>query len=264
MKIRIFTKDDVICKEIARNLKAELMNENIDIDEEAFNYAISVGGDGTFLKMLRKCKFDPSINYIGINEGGLGFLTNLTPDEIPTFIEALKTDDLVKDDIPYLKIRVKSLDTKDDIILKALNEISIKSSNLGTTTLNVSVSGSYLESLVGDGLIVSTPLGSSAYNKSIGGPIVNKKLEALTITPIAPLNNNMNRSLTSSFVTCGTDRIDIVPTEESNDLIVSVDGVSYKLKGIESLEINLSEKRLPIYHLVGQDYIKKIYEKFVK
>jgi len=264
MKIRIFSKDDVICKEIARNLKAELMNAEVDVVEDNFNYAISVGGDGTFLKMIRKCKFDSSVNYIGINEGGLGFLTNLTPDEIPTFIEALKNDDLVKDDIPYIKIRVKSLDTKDDVIFKAFNEVSIKSSNLRTTTLNVSVDGSYLETLVGDGLIVSSPLGSSAYNKSLGGPIINKKLEALTITPIAPLNNNIYSTLTNSFVTLGSDRIDVVPTEESNDMIVSIDGVSYKLKGIESFEISLSEKKLPIYHLIGQDYIKKIYEKFIK
>ena len=130
MKAKIFAKDNAICKEIAKSLKNDLKEANIEIDEDNFEYAISIGGDGTFLKMIRKCKFDTSINYIGINAGGVGYLTSLTPEDISSFIDALKGNELVSDTAPYLKIRIKSLDTKDDIVFKAVNELAIKASSL--------------------------------------------------------------------------------------------------------------------------------------
>ena len=264
MKIKLFVKDEVVCKEIAKNLEKDLISEGFEVVEDDHDYAISIGGDGTFLKMIKKNKYDSSINYIGINVEGLGYLTSITPEEIPTFIKALKNNDLIKDETSYIKVRIKSLDNKDDIVFKALNEIAIRSSSLKATHLNLSIQGTYLEDAVGDGIVISTSLGSSAYNKSLGGPIVDKKLNALIITPIAPLNNNIYTTLNNSFVTLGENRIDIVPTEDSNDIIVSMDGQSYKLKDIESLEITLSNKKLNLYHLIGQDYIKKLNDKFIK
>lgn len=143
------------------------------------------GGDGTILHAVRET--GPSgPPTLGVNLGSLGFLTAVSSNEVTSCLEAVLAKEYVVEDRSL--VRARFTDTKGDSqTLEALNEIVVDE---GTFTrraveLDVRVSGSYLGTFTGDGLIVATPTGSTAYSLSAGGPIVKASLTAFTITPIA-------------------------------------------------------------------------------
>jgi NAD+ kinase len=155
------------------------------------DFVLAAGGDGTFL-MASSIIYDFNIPLLGINLGGLGFLTDIRKEEINRIFTELKNGNYTLQERFFLKASYKN---KDNM---ALNDVVFSSTDIRVIDLEIYINGSFVTQLSGDGLIIATPTGSTAYSLSSGGPILKPDTEAFVITPISPHTLNF-RPLVVSF-----------------------------------------------------------------
>ena len=130
--------------------------------------------------------------------------------------------------------------------------------------LDCYVDDSLLENYVGDGILVATSFGSTAYNLSFGGSIVPHNLHTLQITPIAPLSNKSYRSLMNSLVIPSNKNISFFPIQESKNLLLSIDGDNYFYNDIEKINVFIHNKNIRVIRKMDYNFIRKINDKFLK
>jgi len=197
---------------LARKIKEKLSNVEIfSLDKlpNEIDLAISIGGDGTFLKVSRFCA-EKNIPILGFNVGRLGYLAQAKPDEIDEVVEKIKNCDFLIEKRLMLKSNNKT----------ALNDIIIKGINRNrTSTMDLYINDKLLCSYVADGLIVSTPTGSTAYSLSAGGPIISPELDCFLIIPICPHTLN-----TRPVVVPSSEKIIIRISEKTQKLNATFDG----------------------------------------
>jgi len=146
----------------------------------------SIGGDGTFLETVTFVR-DRNIPIVGINSGRLGFLADISMQELPEAIA-----EIINGNFSVRKVDLLRVDTEKDIfgdLNFAMNELAIhKRDSSSMITIHTYLNDSYLNSYWADGLIISTPIGSTAYSLSVGGPILHPSCNEFIISPIAPHN----------------------------------------------------------------------------
>lgn len=146
--------------------------------------ALVLGGDGTLLRAARNM-IDKDIPLLGINLGTLGYLAEVESGAIEPALDKLLADDYTREERMMLVGRVKKQDRTEENI--ALNDIVIsRFGSLQILTLHIYVNGQFLNSFSADGMIVATPTGSTGYNMSAGGPVVEPSANLLLLTPICP------------------------------------------------------------------------------
>ena len=143
------------------------------------DFVVAVGGDGTFL-MASSVIYDFNIPLLGINLGGLGFLTDIRKEEIERILTELKDRNYTLQDRFFLKANC------NDKEHMALNDVVFSSTDIRVIPLEIYIDDCFVTQLSGDGLIIATPTGSTAYSLSSGGPIIKPGTEAIVITPICP------------------------------------------------------------------------------
>lgn len=151
--------------------------------------AISIGGDGTFLKMVKYIR-SSCVPIMGINTGRLGFLANTSRNDLEMVLQKVKNKEYVFQERSLLKVTTnETIFGKDNF---ALNELTVhKKDTSSMVTIHASLDGKYLNSYWADGLIVATPTGSTAYSLSCGGPIITPGCAVHILSPIAPHNLNV-------------------------------------------------------------------------
>ncbi len=157
--------------------------------KKGIDFAFSIGGDGTFIKTVSYIR-DSGVPILGINTGRLGFLANISRDQIHSTMEMIDQKKYVFQKRSLLRVETEDNLFGDDNI--ALNEVTLhKKDTASMITVHASLDGNYLNSYWADGLIVSTPTGSTAYSLSCGGPIITPGCQVHILTPIAPHNLNV-------------------------------------------------------------------------
>lgn len=182
--------------------------------------AISLGGDGTFIRTAQWIGYR-EIPIMGINTGHLGFLSSCSIDETAQFVEELLNGRLCLEARTLLQL--EGDDIPEDFYPYALNEIAItKEETSSMICVATRVDGVHLADYLADGLIISTPVGSTAYNLSLGGPILQPSMDCVALTPIAP------HSLTlRPIVLSGDSVIDCTMESRAEQYRVSADGRSF-------------------------------------
>lgn len=239
-KVRLFVNQNEFSKTVAQNLIEILHHHNFEITEKDYEIAISIGGDGAFLRMVKETNFDPSIYYIGIHTGTLGFLPEVLPSELEEFVSYLERGDYKINEIGILETTVFGKKKKKFI---ALNDIVVRDAELNSLTFNVKLEGELLEKFKGDGMLISTSIGSTAYNLNFGGSMVYFKLHTLQLTPIAPFNSSSYRNLQNSIVMPEYVSIDL-ELESKKNLILTVDGENYELKEVIKITSKVGNKKI--------------------
>jgi NAD+ kinase len=157
--------------------------------QENTDFAISIGGDGTFLKTVLFVR-DSGIPVLGINMGRLGFLANVNKERIREALLKLQNNDYRFTERSLIKVDTESKLFGEENF--ALNELTLhKKDSASMISVNVDVNNERLNNYWADGLIISTPTGSTAYSLSCGGPIITPGCSVTIITPIAPHNLNV-------------------------------------------------------------------------
>lgn len=192
--------------------------------------AISFGGDGTFLRTARRLS-GTEIPVAGVNTGHLGYLAHFSLDNPCLLLEGIRHGSLSIQ--PRKLISVKGVGIPDDFICDALNEVAVqKDDSASMINVHVELDGFFLADYRADGLIVSTATGSTAYNLSVGGPILQPGLDCMVVSPVAP------HSLTlRPIVVAGSSVLRLVMSSRTGSYRLTIDGYSCTLKEDSVLEI---------------------------
>jgi NAD+ kinase len=217
---------------------------------------LSVGGDGTFLETMLKVK-DLGIPVAGINTGRLGFLANISEEEVNHSLDLLYNGDYEIIERCLLEI-VKPSDLFEGISQVALNEITIQKADLSMITINVFVDDTYLNTYWSDGLIVSTATGSTAYNLSVGGPILSPEDKSIIISPISPHNLTIR-----PIVLSGDSRLRMVVEGRSNEYLATCDFRSKRVLFSQEIHIVQASKKLKTVMLKGRDFFSTLRNKLM-
>lgn len=226
---------------------------------------VSIGGDGSFLKAARDLNF-PTIPFFCINTGHLGFFAEILPteDEINYFIQCCKNEDFMINELPLLEVEIET-DSKT-IIDYGINEIVVRGNRSRTAHLQLFVNNNYMETFSGDGLILSTSTGSTAYNYSAGGSIVDSSLNIMQITPISPISTNAFRSFTSSIILPAVEtEINIIPEYKfDSSILIVIDGEEYKFNDVSNIKVKSPNKKLNLLRLKDYEFWNRVYMKFLQ
>lgn len=156
--------------------------------DSSYDFLISIGGDGTILRAITLVG-DLGIPIIGINTGRLGFLATIQHDDIENSIDQILRKEYTVSERTLLCVETSKSNKNIKACNYALNEITVSRKNTTSMiTVETELNGEYLTSYWSDGLIISTPTGSTGYSLSCGGPVITPNAASLAITPIAPHN----------------------------------------------------------------------------
>lgn len=235
MKYAIVTKNDEYSQELAEFIKTKI---KIEYDELEPDVVISVGGDGTILKSLHTYETrSDDITIFGINTGHLGFITNFTIEEVDKVAEMINTGNFVKEKVGLLDYKcTTALETIQGL---ALNEITVINPPR-TLIVDVLIDNEEFELFRGTGLCVSSPFGSTGYNKSLHGCVVDPALEGIQLTEIASINSKAYRTLSSPLI-LGRGKEITIRNNESLDTWVTVDNLSYRLSNFKTMQVKYSD-----------------------
>ena len=235
--------------QISKNLDIEIVN-----DLNMTDIIISIGGDGTFLKASRKSNEKP---IIGINTGTLGYLTEISPENLNQSLKSLIDGNYHIEERMMLEGELIKANGEVQKIPPALNEIGISKNIFGVVRFDVLINEKLINSYTADGILVCTPTGSTAYNLSCSGPIVDPTAKIITLTPIAP-HTIINRSIVIS----DDSIVDIEITElrENTLSYVLYDGKPIEVVSGDKISIKKSDKVTKMIKLEDRSFIDTIRE----
>ncbi|HEP1501615.1 TPA: NAD kinase [Streptococcus pyogenes] len=203
---------------------------------------ISIGGDGMLLSAFHMYEKElDKVRFVGIHTGHLGFYTDYRDFEVDKLIDNLRKDKGEQISYPILKVAI-TLDDGRVVKARALNEATVKRIEK-TMVADVIINHVKFESFRGDGISVSTPTGSTAYNKSLGGAVLHPTIEALQLTEISSLNNRVFRTLGSSIIIPKKDKIELVP-KRLGIYTISIDNKTYQLKNVTKVEYFIDDEKI--------------------
>ena len=206
---------------------------------------ICVGGDGTFLQCVRLA-YPLDLPVLGVNTGRLGFLTDVERDDVDDAVKRLINDDYDIQERMMLKLELTS-EKHGSVSSFALNDIVVKGQSLSRIVdLSLYLNNEFIDNIPGDGVVISSPTGSTAYSLAAGGPIVEPEMDALVVTPICP-----HLLYSRSFVIDGSSRVRLLVDDDNrNDPLVTVDGKEgYPVTSGDVIEILKAEKNLKVIKL---------------
>ena len=226
---------------VRSTLKIDFQPDEIITDNNfSASFAISLGGDGTFLNTAARVG-EKEIPIIGINTGRLGFLAEVLPKDFEKLIESLRRGDYFIEHRSLLRVCDNA--NQLNIYPYALNEVAIlKHDNSSMISIRALVDGHYLTTYQADGLLISTPTGSTVYSLSVGGPIISPTSPCIALTPVAPHTLNVRPIILNDDIT-----IRLQVKSRNHNFLTSIDGRSQNLDDHVELMIRRAPYRI---HLV--------------
>ncbi|MGB8492632.1 MAG: NAD(+)/NADH kinase [Bacteroidales bacterium] len=217
---------------------------------------LSVGGDGTFLETVLRVG-DLGIPIAGVNTGRMGFLANIPEEEIGHSVDLLCKGEYELIERSLIEL-VHPAGLFGEGESAALNEITVQKSDPGMIIINVYVDDAYLNTYWADGLIISTATGSTAYNLSVGGPILSPEDESILISPISPHNLTIR-----PIVISGNSRLKMVVEGRKKECIVTCDSRSRLLPFSEEIRIKRTRGKIKTVMLRGMDFYSTLRNKLM-
>ena len=222
--------------------------------EDSIDFALSVGGDGTFLTTASLVGH-LDIPILGINCGHLGYLAEVQTDTIDAVLDQLITNNYTIEQRRMLEVTCQQ--GGKIVSPYALNEVAILKSGLSSMiTVDVTLNGEFLHNYKADGLLVATPTGSTAYNLSVGGPLLDPHVNAIILTPVATHSLNIR-----PLVVLDDSKIDVKISSRNGNYLLSVDGRSQVLNQDIQLHIERSQRTIKWVRINGQNFMQSLKEK---
>lgn len=216
---------------------------------------MSLGGDGTFLRAARWIG-EREIPILGVNTGHLGFLATCSLPEAEKMIEEVCRGNIRIE--KRMLVEVTSDRLPKDRWKYALNEIAFMRYGSSMLNVNASVNGSYLADYRGDGLIVSTPTGSTAYSLSAGGPIIEPTIDCICLCPVAPHTLTLR-----PMVTGGDSVINLKPESRSGSFILTIDDQSFVLPAEGEYQIRKADFSVLVIRKKDEGYASILRQKLL-
>ncbi|WP_264560332.1 NAD kinase [Flavobacterium sp. N2270] len=242
-------------KNISSNITSFESHEELD---HSVNVLISIGGDGTILRAITYVR-DKNIPIVGINTGRLGFLATVQIENINLLLNKVINKDFTisKRSLLNLQCTPRNPDLVD--LNFALNEVTVsRKDSTSMITIETYLNGEYLTSYWADGLIISTPTGSTGYSLSCGGPVLMPDVNSLVITPIAPHNLNAR-----PLVIPDNTEIELKVTGREEQYLVSLDSRITSVTNETLLKINKTSFQVNMIEFQDEGFLKTIRKKLL-
>ncbi|WP_304543709.1 NAD(+)/NADH kinase [Sulfurimonas microaerophilic] len=243
---------DVYIESISAGM-IDVMGMDFELLCKQCDVLVTLGGDGTLISVVRR-SFDYDIPVFGIHAGNLGFLADVGMDELDTFVANLEKGKFRIDERAVLEATVTK--NGEDVTMYAFNDIVLTRPSISNMIhIETLVDGNAFNTYYGDGVIVSTPTGSTAYNLSAGGPVLFPLTEVFTLTPICP------HSLTQTPVVLpGKFQIEMKSTDKR--ALIIIDGQDmHELEQNESIHIKLASQTAKLLHREEFNYFDVLKQK---
>lgn len=249
--------DIVLSQELrheAFNREFSSVEDYISQTGQTIDFALSVGGDGTFLTTASLVGH-LDIPILGINCGHLGYLAEVQTDNIDAVLDQLISNNYTIEQRRMLEVTCQH---EGKIASPyALNEVAILKAGLSSMiTVDVTLNGEFLHNYKADGLLVATPTGSTAYNLSVGGPLLEPHVNAIILTPVATHSLNIR-----PLVVLDDSKIEVKISSRNGSFMLSVDGRSQVLNQDIQLHIERSQRTIKIVHVQGQSFMQSLKDK---
>lgn len=252
--IKVIHKSDPQSISLAAQISSRLPIHNDDV-----LLVIAVGGDGTILRAIHDHidQLDSTI-FFGVRSGHLGFFTDYTESSIDQLIHDITNNQYSLTTFDLLEACVTH-DGKDTHFM-CLNEFQLIS-GVRTITLNLSLDDNRFETFRGNGMVFSTPAGSTGLNKSLGGAIIDPSLAGVQITEVAPINSNAYRTIGSPMVVNVSRHIEV--TSEPTELEFSYDHMQIHLQNFTKLELLPTPKKVQIAQIDDVNFFERVKKAFL-
>lgn len=221
-----------------------------------------IGGDGTMLSAIRSLDH-LNVPFLGVNTGSLGFLPGILPSEIEMLPQLLSEETFYTEKYPTLEVKATSLSGKE-YTSYCFNEVLIKQHQPRLLEILIYLDDKPFNYYTGDGLIVSTPIGTTGYSIWTGGAAIESTLEAFQITPIHPNDNRINRPLKHSLVMPLTTKIELkVVRPQHRSVLAAVDGIYMTEEYLSDMLIRISDKPVRVLRAHDTTYFDLFRNKIV-
>lgn len=228
-----------------------------DLDD-SFNFMITVGGDGTMLRAVTFIR-ESVIPTIGINTGRLGFLATIAKNSIEGAIQKLIEGKYAVNELSLLTVSTSPYKKELEGLDFALNEVTVSRKNTASMiTIKTYLDHEYLESYWADGLIISTPTGSTGYSLSCGGPIITPQAKSLAITPIAPHNLNVRPLIIPEDTV-----VSFTVNGREDEFLLSLDSRVMTISNNTEVLIKKADFNLKMVQIEGQTFLKTLRAKLL-
>jgi NAD+ kinase len=246
--------DDPRVIEPLEQLRAHLTKAGVTLlageQVDSADLVIAIGGDGTMIYASRLTR-ESGTPILGINRGRLGFLADVTPEEMLTSVDHVLQGNYTTDSRLLLKACLLR-SSGDQEVAFALNDVVLQRRETGRMVdFETRIAGQYVNTHSGDGLVVATPTGSTAYALSCGGPIIEPQLDAIVVVPICP------HTLTDRPIVIAADQAVEVSLLQRDDTLaeITVDGFSVgDIRPGDKLQISAANNRVTLVHPPGYDF----------
>ena len=226
--------------------------------DKSFDLLISIGGDGTILKAITFVK-DLSIPIVGVNTGRLGFLAKIQIENIEQVIEEIILKNYSISERTLIEVSTSEINQQLSKLNFALNEITLSRKNTTSMiSIDTKLDNKHLNSYWADGLIISTPTGSTGYSLSCGGPIIMPEAENLIINPIAPHNLNARPLIISD-----STEIKIKVNGREDEFLISLDSRITTLSNSSEVIIKKSPFKIKMIELENESFLITLREKLM-
>ncbi len=224
--------------------------------KSGIDLSFSLGGDGTFLQNVKFIR-SSGVPVLGINTGRLGFLANISRDQIQEAMELVRKKEYVHQKRSLIRVETEqNLFGNDNV---ALNEVTLQKKDTSSMiTVHASLDGKYLNSYWADGLIVATPSGSTAYSLSCGGPIITPGCQVHILTPIAPHNLNVRPMVVPDHMP-----IKLSIEGRNRSYLISLDGKSMSIRQEEEVTIHKADYMINVIKFEDNNFLDTIRNKML-
>ena len=264
-RIFIYHNNTYITAETVAKIAEDFSAKGFDIVPDfdpSVEFIICVGGDGTLLRLLPDLGY-PSVPIVGVNTGHVGFFQEFETDQLDKLADICwnRRYDIQHHRLIQATVFVEGKKAGEH---KAINDVTIRNNISRLSHFSVSIGGTFIERFSGDGLVISTPVGSTAYNYSLGGAIVDPRLNLLQVSPIAPMNAVAFRSFTSSLLLPPDLDVWVKPDEAfEKTAILALDGFEFHYENVSEIRVNLAKEEVLIARSEGFDFWAKVTSKFL-
>jgi NAD+ kinase len=260
LKYTLLDRGDKLSRELAEQFHRLAAARGLIQDDKAPQIVLSIGGDGTLLQAFHRFRDRVAdVAFVGVHTGHLGFYADWQKEELAELVNQMATGQPQFVRYPLLHVEITT-DAGKSVYL-ALNEFTLKSVD-GTLVAQVNINDEPFEMFRGDGIVISTPTGSTAYNKSLGGAVIHPSLEALQIAEIASINNRVYRTLGSSIILPKHHHCDLVPDSEEL-LYIGIDHLVMQLNGVRHITFRVAEDKVTFARYRPFPFWNRVREAFI-
>lgn len=261
MRFATIIRADDHSEAIKQKIMSTLVEAGWLYDENCPEFVISIGGDGTMLQAFQQYSYQlHHVKFIAVHTGSLGFYTDWTVDELDELLAAMVAKHYSTVGFPVLEIMLDGECGACSYL--ALNELTI-SDPAKTLKIDVQIDGEHFETFRGTGLCISTPSGSTGYNKSLGGAVIHPRVEAFQMTEIASINNKVYRTIGSPLVFYKKQYVDLA-IQYSNSVTVTYDHLVHDCIAVATIRCRLHRHKAQFARFKKRPFWERVNHSFIE